>query len=266
MVSTTFIMDVYEVVELSNYMGHINVIFLANDDASNAIILSDTELADISIDTVSSESELVEAISAIQYNVAIIDVGVPELVNLDIITSLRETTSLGIIAVTSGSSSSTRIVSYENGADQFFTAPVDNLELTAAIRNLNSRLQSIHSASEPTAKDKENKNGKTHWLLNKRSWCLLSPDNHEVKLTAKEVKFLELLMSQVGENVLRKALRKSLGYSADDYGSRSIDSMVRRLRKKVLAHLSIPLPLQTVHAVGYCFSAPAQVLGNQLRP
>ncbi len=245
-------------------MGRINVIFLANDDALNANILGVTEVADIFFDTVNSEGELVETISAIQYNVAIIDVGEAEQVNLDIIASLREKTSLGIIVVTSDSSTSTRIASYENGADQFFTAPLDNLELTAAIRNLNNRLESPALGTKPTTKN--NKNDKTHWVLNKPSWCLLSPDKHEVKLTAKEVKFLELLMSQVGENVLRKALRKSLGYSSDDYGSRSIDSLVRRLRKKVLNELDIQLPLQTVHAVGYCFSAPAQVLGNQLRP
>ena len=138
MVSTTFIMDVYEVVELSNYMGHINVIFLANDDASNAFILSDTELADISIDTVSSESELVEAISAIQYNVAIIDVGVPELVNLDIITSLVDVGLTSVLLISGDIPSSP-------------SAETHPIKTTAVVEAVKSKLPNlnVYSALDP---------------------------------------------------------------------------------------------------------------------
>lgn len=243
-------------------MGHINVIFLADDETLNTDVLEFTESSDIGIDRVESEDELFEALSAIQYNVAIIDVSSTDAVNINIIASLREKTNLGIIVVSADGSQSKRIASYERGADQFFTTPIDNLELTAAIRNLNNRLDVLMPASMPLT---QTVSAPTYWILNLSSWCLVSPDEGEVKLTGKELKFLELLMSHVGENVRRKSLRKSLGYTSDDYGSRSIDSMVRRLRNKVLKELNLQLPLQTVHAVGYCFSAPAKVLGNQLR-
>jgi len=242
-------------------MSNINVIFLSDDEAVNADVLGLSEAEEICIDRVESEQELFEALSAIKYNVAIIDVSDAEGLNLNVIALLREQTSLGIIVVTVDTSQSKRIVSYESGADQFFTAPLDKLELTAAIRNLHNRLVVLAKPSASRAKVETS----SHWILNKSSWCLISPDKNEVKLTSKEIKFLELLMSQVGESVMRQSLRKSLGYPTDDYGSRSIDSMVRRLRNKVNTQLNVPLPLQTVHAVGYCFSAPAQVLGNQLR-
>jgi len=40
----------------------------------------------------------------------------------------------------------------------------------------------------------------------------------------------------------------------DDYTGRSLDSMVRRLRAKVVAATGVAIPIRTVHAVGYCFA------------
>jgi len=242
-------------------MGNINILFFAKDEAVAANIMHIAEVDGICVDKVNSEEELFETLSAIQYNIVVIDVGEAEQFNLDLIASLRKKTSLGIIVVTADTLPVKRIESYESGADQFFTAPLDNLELTAAIRNLHNRLQFSPQFTEVTSND----SNEAYWVLNKSSWCLISPEDIEVKLTAKEIKFLELVMLQVGENVLRESFRKYLGYSSNEYGSRSIDSMVRRLRKKVFIQLSIQLPLQTVHAVGYCFSASAKVLGNPIR-
>lgn len=243
-------------------MGNINILFFAKDEAVTANIMLIAEVDGICVDKVNSEKELFETLSAIQYSIVIIDVGEAEQFNLDLIVSLRKQTSLGIIVVTADTLPVKRIESYESGADQFFTAPLENLELTAAVRNLHNRLQISPQFTEATPNDSSSE---TYWVLNKSSWCLISPDDTEVKLTAKEIKFLELVMLQVGENVLRESFRKYLGYSSNEYGSRSIDSMVRRLRKKVFTQLSTQLPLQTVHAVGYCFSASAKVLGNPIR-
>ena len=235
-------------------MSYINVILLDENKAFQAELTEIAKSTDIYIDRVNSEKELYEALATIQYNVAIITIDQTQAHDLNIVTQLRKKSALGIIVLTAAPSTEHRILSYESGADHFFSSPIEHKEIVAAIRNLFVRLTPI-VPNVPL--------GSYNWQLDKSSWCLITPDNHEIKLTAKELKFLELLMSQFGENVDRHAVKLTLGYTTDDYGNRSIDSLVRRLRKKVLSNINIQLPLQTVHAVGYCFSASAQVLESQ---
>jgi len=54
--------------------------------------------------------------------------------------------------------------------------------------------------------------------------------------------------------VLRKTVLTELYQRHDDYTGRSLDSMVRRLRAKVVAATGVAIPIRTVHAVGYCFA------------
>jgi DNA-binding response OmpR family regulator len=98
------------------------------------------------------------------------------------------------------------------------------------------------------------------WSLDKSSWKLISPEGLSMKLTAKEISFMNILMSQAGKNISRQTLLEALTYPSNEYGNRSMDAMLRRLRKKAEQELHKPLPIQTIHAVGYCFSSPATFL------
>jgi len=237
-------------------MALINIALFSESDLFTHKELNALESAEIYIDIVRSEKELHEALTIIQFDIIIIDVDFDEKSDLDIISFLRSTTKLGIICISTGKSSSLRLKCLEKGSDQFISRPINTKELILSIRNLFSRLSTtINDQQEPSPSKSANL-----WQLNKDSWCLISPNNHEVKLTSKEVNFIELLMIQAGKNVTRHLLQAKLGYSDNDYGSRSIDSMVRRLRKKVLATIGTNIPLQTVHSIGFCFSASARII------
>ena len=121
-------------------MSYINVILLDKNKALQAALTELAKCTDIYIDRVSSEKEIYEALATIQYNVAIITTEQSQPDELNIITQLRKKSALGIIVVTATSSTKHRILSYENGADHFFSSPIEHQEIVAAIRNLFVRL------------------------------------------------------------------------------------------------------------------------------
>ena len=237
-------------------MSDINVILVEDDTDLRGSLVEMLELSGFYADGYDSAHEFYQALNTIRYDVAIVDLGLPDQSGLKIVEFLREKTNMGIVILTARTSLNDRILGYDCGADYFFSKPVDTLELIAAIKNLHSRLvgalPNIDDALEC-------------WRLNKSSWRLASPDGRDVELTSKELQFLDILMQQTNENVTRKYIMTVLGYSEDMYGSRSLDSLVKRLRKKVASALDIELPIRTVHAVGFCFSAPCHILEIETR-
>jgi len=73
------------------------------------------------------------------------------------------------------------------------------------------------------------------------------------------MQFLACIAEVPGKPVRRDALFDALGYRDDEYANRAMDSMVRRLRRKVEANFNPPSPIKTIHTQGYCFSAPIVV-------
>jgi len=237
-------------------MSDVNVILLEDDIDLRDSLVEMLELSGFYTDGQNSAQDFYQALNTVRYDVAIIDLGLPDQSGFKVVEFLREKTNMGIIILTARTSLNDRILGYECGADYFFSKPVDNLELIAAIRNLQKRLVGALPNIEEALEC---------WRLNKSSWRLASPDGRDVELTSKELQFLDILMQQANENVTRQYAMKILGYAEDTYGSRSLDSLVKRLRKKVESALDLELPIRTIHAVGFCFSAPSHIVTIETR-
>jgi DNA-binding response OmpR family regulator len=62
-----------------------------------------------------------------------------------------------------------------------------------------------------------------------------------------------LLAATPGRPVPREIVIAELYQRHDYYTARALDSMVRRLRAKVVAKTGAVIPIRTVHSIGYCF-------------
>lgn len=93
------------------------------------------------------------------------------------------------------------------------------------------------------------------WRLDTTSWSLKGPDGGLARLTRAETAFLSALAGMPGEAVPRNDLIKAMGYRIDYYDQRRLDTFVSRLRKKTAAACGTPLPLRSIHAFGYAFTA-----------
>jgi len=235
-------------------MNDINVVLVEDENSLRESLSELLELSGILVTGVGTAMEFYQAINTKCFDVAIVDIGLPDQSGLKIVEFLRENTNMGIILLTARGAIADKVEGYNCGADHFFVKPIESKVLIAAIKNLHARLVNNDTKSNKDIK---------RWCLDKTSWKLICPEGHEVKMTSKEMLFLETIMDAAGKNIAREKLMHFLAYPSTEYGSRSMDAMLKRLRKKCEDELHKTVPIQTVRTVGYCFSSPAIILkGN----
>lgn len=227
-------------------------VILVEDDRDLREMLSDElSLEGLSVNSVGSSMAFYRELALNTFDVAILDVGLPDQSGLEIAAYIRQNMSMGIVMLTAYGAEEDRVAGYQAGADLYFVKPVDSCELVPAIKNLAQRLQMSVSAEIQPAPCQD------VWTLNSQSWQLSSPQGDVVKLTTKEIHFLESLAEQGKEVVNRNDLLDSLGYSVEGiYGNKAMDVMITRLRKKIRKTLAIDPPIKTVRAMGYTFTSP----------
>jgi DNA-binding response OmpR family regulator len=204
-------------------------------------------LAGMTVSGVGSVLEFYEAVDIRNYDVAVVDLNLPDQSGFTLTGFLRRTTNLGIIIFTAQESITDRVKGYGAGADLYLVKPVDFQELAAAIVSLSQRRRERIApvpASPPTA-----------WTLDRSSWNLVSPYEVGITLTRQERLLIRALVEADGQAVDRNALFAVLGYAGEQAGP-SMNALVRRLRSKIEAATGRSAPIETSYNHGYSFSAP----------
>lgn len=193
-------------------------------------------------------------------DILILDINLPGEGGFSITGRLRAKSDVGIIMLTARGLNVDRVVGLEIGADVYLVKPVELRELEAQVRSLSRRLKLAPQGgrdrsaalSAPVHAPAANA---TDWTFDQLSWTLISPEGRAVKLTGNERVFVSLLVSRPGEPVSRDEIFRALGKRGWDPADRSVDSMVRRLRAKGAEAIGLPLPIESVHGIGYAFAA-----------
>ncbi|WP_245986103.1 winged helix-turn-helix domain-containing protein [Azospirillum thermophilum] len=142
-------------------------------------------------------------------------------------------------------------------------SPVRRIQKPAAGAASPQPFPQAPSAPLPESRHESRSDTRKTWLFDDTEWRIQPPAGPAVSLTAAEYKFLSLLVVAPGEPVSRQDISLALtGRDWDPY-SRSIDSLVRRLRMKVEERAGAPLPVQAVHGVGYAFVGAVQRSGQE---
>lgn len=186
-------------------------------------------------------------LAAQAFELLVLDLGLPD---GDAVVWLQQRSDLrdkGIIMTTARGERCARITGVQAGADCYLVKPVDLDELVGLARNLLRRLR---------------RDGPVTWVLDTVKWTLQAPETISLKLTHSELVILTALARRVGAPVTRDELATALGHNPMFYDPRRLEILVRRLRGKGNDTLGYPLPLETVHAQGYAFTAPMAVMGG----
>ncbi|EGY00783.1 two component transcriptional regulator [Nitrospirillum viridazoti Y2] len=212
----------------------------------------------LAVTTAGSGLELYQQIAKEPADIVILDIGLPDQDGYAIASFLRANTNMGLIILTARSRVDDRLKGFTSGADLYFVKPVDCRELAIAATNLARRL-----AAGPDVNDLPSLQASSSsepWVLDNARWSVLSPRGLPVRLTAKEFDLVVALTQDPGRAVDRTALLEMLDYANTVQGSRGLDALVSRLRRKIEAAVGEAFPIQTVHAKGYLFSAPIKQL------
>lgn len=92
------------------------------------------------------------------------------------------------------------------------------------------------------------------WRLGMRHRRLEAPNGQGVELTSLEFAFIRIFtMAEVGEAVSRRKIVQAFGEDYLNYDQNRLDTMVKRLRRKVETQLGVKLPLNTERVRGFSF-------------
>ena len=176
-------------------------------------------------------------------DLVILDVVMPEQDGLEVCRRLRADGQLPIVFLTSRDEELDRVLGLELGADDYVTKPFSPRELVARVKAVLRR--SKGGQAEDRAQIIER--GKLRLDLDRHicSWA-----GKAVDLTVKEFGLLQALAGMPGKVYTRDELvdrAYGMGHAITD---RTIDSHVRRIRKK-LGHSGADDPIETVYGLGY---------------
>ena len=175
-----------------------------------------------------------------QYDLIILDLMLPKINGLDILSSLRsQNIETPILLLTAKDSVEDKVEGLNQGADDYLTKPFAFSELLARIRVL---LRRGKSESKTTLEIAD-------LTLNLVSHKV-SRGNEEIELTGKEYSLLEYFMRNQEKVLTRTMIAEHVwDYNFDTF-TNVIDVYVNHLRKKIDKNFSTKL-LHTLRGVGY---------------
>jgi two-component system copper resistance phosphate regulon response regulator CusR len=158
-----------------------------------------------------------------EYDVVVLDLRLPKMDGLEILTKLRKKMSqVHILIVTARDSVKDRVRGLDLGADDYLVKPFEFNELLARVRALIRRKYEIKTAEIVVGDLRLDTVKKQALLFEKR-----------LDLTAKEYAILELLALRRGRVVSREVIQENIYDFASEIGSNIIDVYIGRLRKKL---------------------------------
>jgi len=220
-------------------------VLLVEDDEDLRCSLADyLRLGDLAVTEAGSGLECYQAMRKGRFDIAILDINLPDTDGLILARDIAEDKRTGIIVLTARAGRDDRVRSFSEGADVFLTKPVCGEELMLAVDNLARRLGPAAPADEVSS-----------WRLDMALRCLTAPDGRQAQLSGREALLMKGLADARGEVVPKSSLIRLLGYEGLAPESRSLDAVLRRLRRKVE-----DLPLLSIHSLGIVFSAPIELV------
>lgn len=181
-----------------------------------------------------------------EYDVAVVDIGLPEVSGLDVIRHWREAgISLPVLILTARGDWQDKVEGLEAGADDYLAKPFHSEELMA---RLNALVRRASGHASPVLKFGP--------LELDTSARVVTLNDEEVRLTSYEYRTLEYLMLNAGKTISKAELTEHLYHQDYDRDSNVLEVFVRRLRQKIDPEQTLQ-PIKTVRGLGYRFALEA---------
>ncbi len=202
------------------------------------------------VETFSDGISGLEALNNDDFDIAILDIKMPRIDGLEVLQRLRTDSDIPVIFLTSKDDEIDQLLGLKMGADDYITKPFSQKLLIERVKTILRRGLAIKS-SDLSDKD----------ILLKRGDLTLNIDRHEchwknerIKLTVTEFLLLENLVNRPGYVKNRDQLM-SAAYSDDIYvDDRTIDSHIKRIRRKFKSIDKDFDSIETLYGVGYRFN------------
>ena len=211
------------------------MILIVEDDAAVRNLISTTlKMQNYKFHVATTGSQaLLEAVSN-QPDIMLLDLGLPDMDGVEIITKVRSWSNMPIIVISARCEDRDKIEALDAGADDYITKPFGVMELISRVKAMLRR-----------AYKQEEKIVYKNLSIdeNKR---VLKKDGQEIYLTFKEFEIMLTMMKNIGLVMTRESLLENIwGYDFQGE-SRTVDMHIASLRNKIGEGY-----IQTVRGLGY---------------
>jgi DNA-binding response OmpR family regulator len=188
------------------------------------------------------------------FDLVVLDLMLPGLDGVTVCRAIRrETTNndVPVLMLTARREESDKVLGLESGADDYLTKPFGVREFVARVRALLRRPRSSRLIAGPGA-DARPVAVKGLTVDPARRHARL--DGREIDLTSHEFDLLYLLASHPGIVFSREALLERVWGNDTFVTERSVDTLIKRLRRKIEDEVTDPKLILTVWGTGYKFA------------
>jgi two-component system OmpR family response regulator len=220
-------------------------ILIAEDDAILADgLMRSLRRAGHAVDWVKNGIEADRAVKTGEFDLLILDLGLPKMNGLDALKRLRGRGCLvPVLILTALDGVQERVRALDLGADDYLAKPFALEELEARVRALTRRSHGGTSAILRNAQLSYDQAGKVVEL-----------NGVTLDLSAREMALLEILMQRAGRMVSKEHLVDHLCEWGEEVSANAIEVYVYRLRRKLEAG---GVKIVTVRGLGYCIEKSA---------
>ena len=191
------------------------------------------------VDQVATGTEADAAVASHEFDLLILDLGLPRMSGLEVLKRLRARGSaLPVLILTAADSVEQRVTGLDLGADDYMAKPFSLQELEARVRALTRRGLGTASSIIRHGPLTFDATGRVAYL-----------DDQMVELSARELSLLEVLLQRAGRLVSKDQLVERLCEWGEEVSTNAIEVYIHRLRKKIERG---PVRIATVRGLGYC--------------
>ncbi len=215
-------------------------VLIAEDDQVLADgLLRSLRAAGYAADHVASGNEADAALASHEFDLVILDLGLPKVHGLEVLKRMRgRGTATPVLILTAADSVEQRVKGLDAGADDYMAKPFSLQELEARVRALMRRGLGTASAVIKHGPLSFDATGRVCYI-----------NDQMVELSAREISLLEVLLQRAGRLVSKDQLVERLCEWGEEVSNNAIEVYIHRLRKKIEQG---PIRIATVRGLGYC--------------
>ena len=216
-------------------------IFLVEDDkeiAKNLVLLLRSE--GFTVTHASTRGEAIAALAGNKFDLALIDISLPDGNGFTVCTEIKETQDVPVIFLTASGDEASVVTGLNMGADDYITKPFRPRELIARIRTSLRKSGRSPSAFEIGGLHVDTASG------------VVKKDGREVLLSALEYRLLLVFINNPKSIITRSRLLDELWDAAGEFvNDNTLTVYIKRLREKIENDPANPQIVETVRGTGY---------------
>jgi len=223
-----------------------HLLIVDDDERIRSLLQQFLVQSDYLVSTAEDAEQARTLLSAIEFDLIILDVMMPGQDGISFTAELRTLqNNTPILLLTARGETEDRIKGLEAGADDYLPKPFEPKEL---LLRINAILRRMPDLKEDQMMPKTLSLGHLKYDVARNE---LWEGENQIRLTTTESQLMKIFTSALGEPISRVDLVTSLGRDVSSAQDRAIDVQITRLWRKIEVNPGQPRYLQTVRGAGY---------------